>query len=103
MPRVWIFFSRRESWMTAYRAADLPAGPEPLPPWEGNLLIALFVLLVAFCALVVDRSAFQVPRRTDASVYFRAAWALRAGEKVYEVADDNDLHYAYPPLTAILM
>ena len=44
-----------------------------------------------------------MPRRTDASVYFRAAWALRAGEKVYEVADDNDLHYAYPPLTAILM
>ncbi|HWY85459.1 MAG TPA: glycosyltransferase family 87 protein [Gemmataceae bacterium] len=89
--------------MAAYLPVDLPAGHEPLRRWEGKVLVALFVLLVAFCALVVDRSVFQVPRRTDASVYFRASWALRSGEKLYEVADDNGLHYAYPPLTAILL
>src|SRR5262245_12549958 len=40
---------------------------------------------------------------TDLGVYLRAAWAVRAGENVYDVTDDNHWHYHYPPLFAILL
>jgi alpha-1,2-mannosyltransferase len=66
-------------------------------------LAALFLVALAFAALVEKRSAFMQRRMTDAGVYFRAAWAVRSGDDLYAVEDDNNWHYNYPPLLAILM
>src|SRR6516162_5939942 len=49
------------------------------------------------------RSAFMLRRMTDAGVFFRAAWAVRSGEDMYRITDNNDWHYNYPPLFAIVM
>jgi hypothetical protein len=49
------------------------------------------------------RSAFMQRRMTDLGVYLRAAWAVRVGENIYDITDDNKWHYQYPPLFAILM
>src|SRR5687768_4514628 len=80
----------------------LPCGHEPLRRWERNTLIGVLVIVIAFCTLTVNRSAFQDHRRTDAGPYFRAGWAIRNGINPYEVPDDRDLHLAYPPVAAIL-
>src|ERR1700738_5154590 len=89
--------------MAAALPGSLPAGHERLLTWERRALLGLLVLVSALCVLVVHRSAFQESRRTDPTVYFRAAWPLRAGANIYEGPDDNNLHYAYPPLLAILL
>ena len=65
-------------------------------------LVFFFALLVAVGAMAEKRSAFMQRRMTDAGVYFRAGWAVRAGEDLYSVEDDNEWHYNYPPLFAIL-
>ena len=39
----------------------------------------------------------------DLDVFLRAAWAVRNGADLYKVTSDNDWHYIYPPLYAILM
>ena len=49
------------------------------------------------------RSAFQLNPKTDFQVYARAAWAVRAGEDLYAVTDNNGWHYIYPPPFAILL
>ena len=92
----------RESSMPFPPSTVLPPGHEPLRRWERNTLLAVLIVVTAFCALVVHRSAFQDARRTDANVYFRAGWAIRAGANPYEVSDDRNLHFAYPPVVAIL-
>jgi hypothetical protein len=66
-------------------------------------LILMMVLVVAFGGLVVKRAAFMKRRMTDVDCYLRAAWAVRAGQDIYEVQDTNDWHYNYPPVFAILM
>jgi hypothetical protein len=58
---------------------------------------------VVFGVLVVVRSAFLSRHMTDLQVYLRAAWAVRAGEDMYTVLDDNKWHYHYPPLLAIVL
>jgi alpha-1,2-mannosyltransferase len=88
--------------MPSQSASQLPPGHEPLRRWERNSLIAVLVIVVAFCALVVNRSALQEVRRTDAGAYFRAGWAIRNGMNPYEVPDARDLHLAYPPVAAIM-
>jgi hypothetical protein len=40
---------------------------------------------------------------TDLGVYLRASWAVRSGADIYDVTDDNDWHYQYPPLLAVLL
>ena len=40
---------------------------------------------------------------TDLQVYLRAAWAVRSGADLYTIIDDNQWHYHYPALFAILM
>src|SRR5437868_11323000 len=67
------------------------------------VLVFLVVITVAFAVLVEMRSAFMQRRMTDAGVYFRAAWAVRSGDDLYQIADNNDWHYNYPPLFAILV
>jgi hypothetical protein len=61
----------------------------------------LALIVVAAGALTEIRSAFAQRRHTDAGVYFRAAWAVRAGENPYTLTDDNGWHFTYPVLVAI--
>jgi hypothetical protein len=69
-----------------------------------QLGLAVFaVLLVAFGCITEVRGAFQRTRKTDAGVYFRAAWAVRTGVDLYRIEDDNGWHYHYPALFAIVM
>jgi len=64
-------------------------------------LLALFVVI--FGGLVELRSAFLTRRMTDLPCYLRGAWAVRAGADIYQITDDNNWHYNYPPLLAILL
>jgi hypothetical protein len=67
-----------------------------------RLAIGLLVLIAIGAGVLTEiRSAFAQRRHTDVGVYFRAAWAVRAGENPYTVADDNGWHYTYPVLVAI--
>jgi hypothetical protein len=76
---------------------------EPLTRWEKVLLAGFFLLLVALGGLVEYRSAFLTRRMGDLDCFLRAAWAVRTGNDPYAVTSDNDWHYNYPPLYAILM
>ena len=71
--------------------------------WEMLGVWFIVVLLVAFAVVTEFRSAFLQRPMTDAQVYFRAAWAIRANTDLYGITDDNEWHYHYPPLLAILM
>jgi alpha-1,2-mannosyltransferase len=77
--------------------------PARLTIRERILLITIFAGLLAFGVLVEVRSAFLQRRMTDLDVYLRAAWAVRAGEDLYQAHDDNGWHYHYPALLAILL
>jgi alpha-1,2-mannosyltransferase len=76
---------------------------ERLRPLEKWLVGAFLIAIVGFGALVEVRSAYLSNRKTDAGVYFRAGWAVRADADLYRVADDNGWHYAYSPAFAALM
>jgi hypothetical protein len=66
-------------------------------------LILFLALFIGFGVLVEYRSAFLRRRMGDLGCYLRAAWAVRTGNDLYEVMDDNLWHYNYPPLYAILL
>lgn len=74
-----------------------------LSRWERAGLGAFFALAVGFSALVLFRSTMLPRRMGDWNVFTRAAWAVRTGGDLYDVADDNGFHYLYPPLFAILL
>jgi hypothetical protein len=74
-----------------------------LNAWERAGLCALVAVVIIFGAITELRSAFLHRRMGDAGVFFRAAWAVRSGADIYEVSDDNNWHFNYPPLFAILM
>ena len=76
---------------------------KPLGRWERCGLSLFVLLLCALGGLVEYRSAFLTRRMGDLDVFLRAAWAVRNGEDLYQVTSDNDWHYIYPPLYAILM
>ena len=71
--------------------------------WERIGLLFLLLLCLAFAVLVEIRSAFSQTRKTDLGAYLRAGWAVRSGENIYSVTDDNCWHYAYPPVFAIVI
>jgi alpha-1,2-mannosyltransferase len=56
-----------------------------------------------FGLVVEKRSAFMQRRMTDLGVYLRAGWAVRTGQDIYDIKDDNEWHYQYPPPFAVLM
>ena len=87
--------------MTLSPGPLLPSGHERLRRWERNVLLAFLFVAFAFGGRVLFMSAYDEVRRTDASVYFRTAWAFRTGEKIYEIPDDRGLHFAYPPVVSI--
>lgn len=70
---------------------------------EKAALVAGVILVVAFGVLTEIRSAFQHTRKTDAGVYFRAAWAARTGRDLFSVTDDNGWHYCYPSAFALVL
>ncbi|HEX4609634.1 MAG TPA: glycosyltransferase family 87 protein [Urbifossiella sp.] len=81
--------------------------PDPaadrLRTWEKIGLALIVVLFTAFGVLTVIRSAYMSNPKTDFGVFARAGWAVRAGEDIYDVTDDNGWHYAYPPPFAVAM
>jgi hypothetical protein len=80
-----------------------PPTDRPLARWERIGLVGLLLVFVAFGGLVELRGALLTRRMTDLGVYLRAAWAVRAGEDIYAITDENEWHYHYPPLFAILL
>lgn len=80
-----------------------PIRDEPLRQWEKAILIALALVVIGFGCLVEIRSAYLSTRKTDLGCYLRAAWAVRTGNDLYAVTDDNGWHYIYPPAFAVLM
>lgn len=85
------------------RSHDGLSADSPLTSLERYLLILLAVVLFAFGCLFELRSALLQSRKGDLNVFLRAAWAVRAGEDIYEATDDNDHHYHYPPFLAVLL
>lgn len=81
----------------------LSAPFDPLSRLERQGLYLLLAVVCVFGGLVEMRSAFLQRRLTDLTVYLRAAWAVRAGEPLYDIKDDNNFYYQYPPLLAILL
>src|SRR5262245_10371232 len=76
----------------------------PLSTWEKAALWSFGALMVAFGWLVEVKSAFLSRRMGDAGVFLRAAWSVKAGGgQLYQLSCDNDWHYVYPPLLAILL
>jgi alpha-1,2-mannosyltransferase len=83
-----------------------------MPRWDprGRLnrvevaaIALLCIVLNAFTSYIFYRSAFRARRMGDAGVYFRSAWAVRAGEDLYKITDNNGWGYTYPPPLAIVM
>ncbi len=66
-------------------------------------VVLFFVLLLGFGVHVEQKSAFLSRRMGDLDVFLRAAWAVRNDADLYAITSDNDWHYLYPPLYAILM
>lgn len=89
--------------VTDEAAALPPAATERLRPLQHILIALFFIAVVVFGGLTLMRSAFLVQRHTDAGVYFRAAWAVRAHDNIYLATDNNGWHYHYPPLLATLL
>lgn len=67
------------------------------PTWEPWAAALLLLVTIGFGALVLKRSAYSERRRTDAGVFFRAGYAVRAGLDPYVVPDDNAWYFLYPP------
>ena len=82
---------------------DIVKGNDTLSGMERGLIIGLGIFILAFGWIVVHRSAFLEHRRTDAGVYFRAAWAVQRGVSIYQVRDDNGWPYVSTPFLAILL
>jgi alpha-1,2-mannosyltransferase len=79
------------------------AGYRAISTWEWRAFLLLLVTFAIYGLVVEKRSAFMKRHMTDLGVYLRVGWAVRAGEDIYDVIDDNGWHYQYPPLFAILM
>ena len=73
------------------------------PTWERWAFVLLLLFFIAFGYNVLQRSAFSDRRRTDAGVFFRAGWAVRNDVNPYQVTDENDFYYLYPPGMAALL
>src|SRR5437899_2686373 len=85
--------------------AKLPCVPRlsALSRWQRWGLALCLVVVVLFGLLVEMRSAYLQRRMGDLGVFLRTAWAVRTGQDIYTVTDNNGYHYHYPPLFAILL
>jgi len=73
-----------------------------LSRWERRGLILLIFSVIPLGAYAVYRNSAMDRRMGDARIFFRAAWAVRAGEDIYDVTDQV-AHYCYPALLAIVL
>lgn len=80
-----------------------PAQNQRLSLLQRGGLVFLLLGFIVFGGLVEMRSALMEGRHTDLDVYLRGAWAVRTGNDLYNISDDNHWHYNYPPLLAILL
>jgi len=80
-----------------------PDQEQRLSNLERGALVLLVLGFIAFGCLVEMRSAFMDRRHCDLDVYLRGAWAVRTGNELYNITDDNSWHYNYPPLLAIAL
>lgn len=71
--------------------------------WAKWAAFGLLVFFPLFGVVTYVRSNMQSVRKTDLTVYLRAAWAVKAGEDIYEVTDEHGWHYHYPPLLAAVL
>ena len=71
--------------------------------WQRGALVFLLLGFIVFGGIVEMRSAFMDRRHCDLDVYLRGAWAVRTGNDLYNITDDNNWHYNYPPLLAIAL
>ena len=76
---------------------------EKLTTWERLGIALFFVALVVFGALVEMRTALLSRRMGDLNCFLRPAWAVRAGQDIYQILDDCGWHYNYPPFLAIVL
>src|SRR6266404_5673248 len=85
--------------------AKLPCVPRlsALSRWQRWGLALCITTVVLFGILVEMRSAYLQRRMGDLGVFLRTAWAVRTGQDIYTVTDNNGYHYHYPPLFAILI
>ena len=81
----------------------LKTSSEPLSKLHVTGLCLLLAVVILFGAMVEFRGALANRRMTDIGPYLRAAWSVRTGGDMYKITDDNDWHYLYPPVFAILM
>jgi alpha-1,2-mannosyltransferase len=72
-------------------------------PWQRLAFTVILLAVLLFGVLVELRSAYLKRRMGDLGVFLRTAWAVRTGEDIYRITDDNGYHYHYPPLFAILL
>lgn len=70
--------------------------------WERRGLILFIFAVLPLGMYAVYRNSAMERRMGDARIFFRAAWAVRAGEDIYDVTDQI-AHYCYPALLAILL
>jgi alpha-1,2-mannosyltransferase len=82
---------------------SFPPYDRPLTLWQRLSIGVVVSGLLGLGVLVEVRSAFLQRHMTDLGVYLRAAWAVRAGDDLYAITDDNGWHYHYPPLLAIAL
>jgi hypothetical protein len=80
-----------------------PPGTDRLTRRERLALLAFGLLVLAFGVVTEVRSTYLTTRKTDAGVYFRAAWAARTGHDLFAATDDNGWHYCYPPVFALAL
>lgn len=65
-------------------------------------LVTLFFVILGISALA--RGGYgPPPRRTDLTVFLRAAEAIQAGEHIYLITNARGWYYVYTPLLAILL
>jgi alpha-1,2-mannosyltransferase len=70
---------------------------------QRHCVVLLGVAAIVLGGIVEWRSVFLKRRMTDVGCYLRAAWAVRVGGDLYRVTDNNNWHYNYPPLLAVLI
>src|SRR5579884_2977698 len=81
----------------------LTAATRGLSARERMCLYLCAGVVCGFGILVELRSAGLSRRMGDLDCYLRGAWAARVGLDMYGIVNENDWHYNYPPLYALLL
>lgn len=83
--------------------SDSPTDTKPLTSWHKVGLAGLLLISIGYGVITEIRSAFQQVRKTDFGVYCMAGWAVRVGHDPYDVGNERNWHFCYPPPFAVAM